>query len=287
MFFARIQLRFSLGKGYVLAFFSLLLSFSWSCASRTVDMESPSLGRPAGSAAGDSSGNSGNQLDVMGNEHWLRFSYGVLQGSYTDDQKNLTNSRTKKIENLKLNGERYSLEAYPYVPSFPGSQHAYTYLDFRNEKPQTEYWTKRQSALAVFGYVLDNFRLIAPVIGVHWEFNKIDIGNDESPEVAKSDVRATIVGLHYRQNFLSPGSGFAMYHKGKLHLLNLGFSSRGYEADLGLGATLKIGSLEGGLELGYLYQNFLGETAASADDTRKLKVSSVSGSAYAMIVVWL
>lgn len=225
---------------------------------------------------------------IMGYEYLFRMSAGVLKGTYSDKQLNDTVGREAELPDVATQGKRYVLEHYPVVyENYPRSQYGYALLELRDETTEALWWEKRQTVIALMGYVLPKWRLLAPVVGVHWEFNKIDMSLDESPEVSKSDIRAFVAGVNTRQKIWGLGEWLGVFYQGKLHLLNPTMGSTGWEAEAGLGTTMQFGFLRVDGTAGYLEQRYSGRMRASADDERELKVNSRQQAMFVQGTFWM
>lgn len=212
---------------------------------------------------------------IMGYDHFLRLSYSTISGDYSDDQANEARGRTSGMKDVKVRGRRFQIERYPLL--YEGekvNQYLYTLLEYRDERPKTTYWTSRQTAKILMGYVLPFRRLVAPVVGLHMEFNKISLGEDDSPEVAKSDIRAHVIGVDFRQKIWGTGQWFGVFYEGKVHLLNFTLPNNGYELEAGIGTAQRYGFFRVDASLGYLYQVYRAKRESGFGSREKISVDS-------------
>jgi hypothetical protein len=224
----------------------------------------------------------------MGYQYFVRASYGVLRGKYSDKQDNETVARTSELPEVNMDGKRVTIEHYPVVwKNYPKSHYGYALIDYRSESTDTAWWEKHNTVVLLMGYILPKWRLLAPVVGLHWEFNKIDMGLPESPEVSKSDLRAIVVGADTRQKIWGTGTWLGFFYQAKVHLLNPSMASNGYEAEGGLGTSLQLGVVRAEATLGMIKQSYKGSRKASADDERLLKVASQYQAAFLQVTMWM
>ncbi len=226
---------------------------------------------------------------ILGEQFYLRLSYGLVQGTYADSQENNEASHNAKIDKLKFSGTRTIIEAHPIVSR--GKKHAYrsyVLLEHRKDKPKADFWKDRQSALVILGFVLPWFEIIAPVAGVHWEFNKVDIRAKDSPEVAKVGIRAVLLGVHFRQRLVSLSSTFSLYLDGRAHILNPSLPNNGTEFEGGLGTTWEFSKkFRTDLTLGMLKQNYSATQDAGQDDSKYIKIRSDYQAFFGILSIWL
>jgi hypothetical protein len=237
---------------------------------------------------GDAESNEGSTgPKMMGYQYFTRQSFGLLSGTYSDKQENADAFKEESLS-LKVSGMRYVMEHYPVVyENFPYSQYGFALVEIRREKPAAGWWLSRDTMMLLMGFILPKMRLIAPVVGIHWEFNRIDMSQDDSPEVSKADIRATVLGVEARQKIWGTGTWFSAFYTGRLHLLNLTQPNNGWELELGLGGTLQVGQLRSDAALGWLEQRYHGKKAASDDEDVILKLDSRYGAATGTVTLWL
>ncbi len=271
----------------LLAFASCILAQS-GCRTTGAAGAPPPEEEDDGGGPGDGTGTGapGGGPKIMGYQFFTRNSVSILRGKYSDDQENTGAEKSDGLSNVKLTGKRYTLEHYPVVmENYPHSDYGYALLEYRNETPDTDFWTERKTFLLLMGFILPKWRLFAPVFGLHMEFNNISLQEDDSPEVAKSDIRATVVGANFRQKLYGLSDWYAVYYQGYAHMLNLSFKSHGYEIEGGIGQTFQYSILRAETTLGFIYQNYTGKRPYGDDGT--LTVKSKYQSFFAMLSLWL
>ncbi len=225
---------------------------------------------------------------IMGFEYLARYSYGVIRGTYGDEQENRSIRRSKTLEDVKLVGARYQVESYPTLfRSSGGAHHALLLLELRRERPAPEYWTQRTIGILALGYVLPMARIIAPVIGINAEYNKIDLEHPDGPEVAKSDVRAHILGVRARQKIWGSGRWLAFSYDLNLHMLNFTLPNNGYEAEAGLSSALQWQFVRVDLGASYLYQRYKARREAGQGFREKVVVDSTYNALIFTGTFWL
>lgn len=241
-----------------------------------------------GGDGGGEGADDGTGPKIMGYEYMFRVTEGMMNGKYSDKQTNESVARDSSLEGVKSKGQRITLEHYPIVrENFPHSDYGYSLLEVRNEVPDTDFWDKRVTVIAEMGYILPKKRMIAPVVGIHWEWNHVDLGLDDSPEVAKSDIRASLIGVDFRQKIWGAGEWYAAFYQGRVHLLNPTMPNHGWEAELGLGSTFKAWLLRTDLTLGYLEQRYTAKRKAIGSESEYLKVESRYQATMLMLTVWI
>ncbi len=224
---------------------------------------------------------------IMGFQYFTRNTYSIMQGTYSDDQNNGAIGRTKKSGNIKIPGKRYVLEHYPVVvENYPRSEFGYSLFEVRDERPDRNYWDRRLTLIALMGYVLPKSKLIAPVVGLHAEINQVSLHESDSPEVAKSDIRAWILGVNSRQKIWGTGKWLGCFYSARLHLLNLGFPSNGHEYEVGLGLAMAAGFFRTDLSLSYLSQTYYGKML-DPDGLGRLKVTSKYNAILGNLTIWI
>src|SRR5687768_7305234 len=66
----------------------------------------------------------GSGPKIMGYQYFLRGTFGLMQGSYSDAHENEVNGRSGTTEGVKLDGRRYIIEHYPVVyENYPRSHY--------------------------------------------------------------------------------------------------------------------------------------------------------------------
>jgi hypothetical protein len=224
---------------------------------------------------------------LMGYEYFVRASYGPETTKYNDTENNPLLERHGSLKGVGMTGHRYMIEHYPVVrENFPHSDYGYAALDLRDDQPNRDFWSRHQTMVLLAGYVLPIHRIITPVLGLHWEFNRMDMGKDDSPDIAKSDIRALVAGVDARQKIFGTGDFFATFYGLKLHVLNPAQKSTGVEAEANLGATLQLSVARLDFTAGYLEQRYDGEEPAS-DNRGKVGIQSRLQSTYMMVSLWL
>lgn len=259
------------------AFTAVLAACRTGAGAQSPDM----VGPPPPSPEGDDNG-----PKAMGYEFPLRVSFGELQGKYSDTEQNGL-YRTGGLGNVAVKGQRLILESYSHAAGqFPNDQYGYALLEYRAETTNKDFWSKRQTAIALAGFVLPWWRLIAPVVGVQWEFNTVSVTVPDSPDAATADVRALVVGADVRQNIWGTGSWYSAYYQLKAHALNPGTANTGYELEGGLGSAFQRGFFRTDVTLGYLFQKYAATEPAPLGGG-DLKVDSTYRALTAMLTLWL
>ncbi len=272
--------------GFLLAFASCVLGQTGCRTTGAAGGPPPPEDDGGGSGDGVGGGGAGSGPKIMGYQFFTRNSVSILRGKYSDSQENSGAETSDDLKNVKVTGKRYTLEHYPVVlEDYPNSDYGYALIEYRNETPDTDFWTERKTFLMLMGFVLPKWRLFAPVFGLHMEFNKISLQEEDSPEVAKSDIRATVLGVNFRQKLFGMSDWYAVYYQGRVHMLNLSFKSHGYEIEGGIGQTFQYSLLRAETTLGLIYQNYAGKRPDGDDGT--LTVKSKYQSLYAMLSLWI
>jgi len=227
--------------------------------------------------------------DMMGSKYYIRFSYGMVRGTYSDTQENEEAAQIDKIEKLNMPGTRMILEAHPLImESKPSNYHAYFLVEHRKDKPKADFWSDRQSAILALGMVIPRYEIIAPVIGVHWEFNEIDIKKRDSPEVAKAGIRALLIGLHVRQKIVGIGSFFSLFLDLRGHMFNPSFKNKGTEFEGGLGTAWQLWKkYRVDLTFGMLRQNYYATQDAGDSGAKYIKINSSYQVYYGFLSIWI
>lgn len=272
----------------MLAFASCILAQTGCRTTGAAGAPPPEEDDDGGGGGGDGTGAKGPSggPKIMGYQFFTRNSVSLLRGKYSDSQENTGAETSDNMKNVKISGKRYTLEHYPVVlENYPRSDYGYALLEFRNETPDTDFWTERKTFLLLMGFILPKWRLFAPVFGLHMEFNKISLEDEDSPEVVKSDIRATVIGANFRQKIYGLSDWYAVYYQGRVHMLNLSFKSHGYEIEGGIGQTFQYSILRAETTLGFIYQDYSGKRPDGDDGT--LTVKSKYQSLYAMLSLWL
>lgn len=271
-----------------------LVGLAAGCRSQGRDLpEVPKddVGTGGGGDAGDGAGGEGGDgvgPKIMGYQYFFRYSYSILQGKYSDEQVNGSVGLSTSLDDVTMTGSRHTLEHYPVViDNFPRSQYGYALIELRNETTDRAYWTKHQTGIVLMGFVLPKLRLLAPVFGLHMEFNNIDLSDPDSPEVSKSDIRALVVGANFRQKVWGTGEWFAAYYTGRVHLLNVGGANSGWEGELGVGSSFQLGFFRTDATIGYIEQRYRGKRPTGDGYAGSLSVSSRYQSTYMMMTLWI
>ena len=224
---------------------------------------------------------------ALGYEFPLRVGVGGEYGKYSDKQVNADSPRRGKLKDLITTGVRASLEHYEGVGE-PASDHSFWYFfgEFRSSRTSEDYWQKRQTGLVLFGPIIPYYRLIAPVIGMHWEFNHIKLDDPKTPEVARVGIRALALGIDIRRMFWGGPMGSAAFYGLKLHSLNPGNKSNGWEGEASLGMALQYGGFRSDWSLGWLDQTYQ-SIEQRTDGNGKVTVDSHYQSLSLMVSLWL
>ncbi len=225
---------------------------------------------------------------IMGYEFFARYSLGLIRGRYSDVERNDAQGTSRNQSGVVVNGKRYAIESYPALTSGSTSNHhAYVLLELRRETPAPAWWTQRTSAIVALGYVLPKFRLIVPVVGLHMEFNRVALDEPDSPEVAKSDIRAYIVGVRARQKIWGTGEWFGAYFDAIFHMLNWTLPNNGFEAEAGLGTAFQWQLLRADLGASYQYQQYFGHREADEGSRAHVSVKSKNRATILTGTLWL
>jgi hypothetical protein len=225
---------------------------------------------------------------LMGWQYFTRNTYGITNGTYKDKQENKATNRVNEVAEAKMPGTRITIEHYPLlIADFPKSTYGYVLIEYRKDEPEPVYWNARHTFMLLGGSILAKSRIIAPVAGVLMEFNELEMNLDESPEVAKSDIRALVAGVHFRQKVWGSGSWIGAYHSGRVHALNLGMTNTGYEYEWGIGTMLSYSIATIELGVSYMGQSYSATRPLSEDDESELTVKSEYNTLIISAVAWL
>lgn len=204
-----------------------------------------------------------------------------LKGSYSDTETNSGTGTTSEQSGVKLSGSRIQLMGIPGKSWELG-------LDYRQEKSDKTYWPWRRTAVATAGYILPWLKMIAPVIGIHWEFSRVITDQRDSPDLAKVDLRGLLLGLHVKQPLFRKDYSYSLFFLGNYHLVNpQGSASRGSELEAALGLGSNLFGFWADTSLGILRQTFNSTREATDEHPEQLDLNGSYQGMFWRFSLWI